>query len=29
MLVGKHTGRYVTGEIDRWGCMLVGRLLGW
>ena len=28
MLVGKHTGRKVTGEVDRWVCMLVGRLLG-
>ena len=28
MLVGRHTGRYVTGEVDRWVCMLVGRLLG-
>ena len=28
MLIGRHTGRYVTGEVDRWVCMLVGRLLG-
>ena len=28
MLVGRHTGRYVTGEVNRWVCMLVGRLLG-
>ena len=27
MLVGRHTGSLVTGEVDRWLCMLVGRLL--
>ena len=28
MLVCRHTDRYVTGEVDRWVSMLVGRLLG-
>ena len=28
MLIGQHIGRKVTGEVDRWVCMLVGRLLG-
>ena len=28
MLVGRHTGRKVTGKVDNWVCMLVGRLLG-
>ena len=28
MLIGRHTGRQVTGDVDRWVCMLVGRLLG-
>ena len=28
MLVGRHTGSLVTWEVDRWVCMLVGRLLG-
>ena len=27
MLIGRHTGRYVTGEVDRWVCMRLGRLL--
>ena len=25
--IDRHTGRLVTGEVDRWVCMLVGRLL--
>ena len=28
MLVGRHTDKLVTGEVDRWVCMLVSRLLG-
>ena len=28
MLVGRHTGRKMTGKVDRWFCKLVGRLLG-